>query len=96
MEWIANPLQVTILKYKLNDLNILCKTRIRITNYILSKHPNLPEKSIESIVYDEIEDIKKMVELGAIAANIRFEDREPFMDKLIRAEVYRVLSSRPL
>lgn len=96
MEWIANPLQVTILKYKLNDLNILCKTRIRITKYILSKHPNLPEESIESIIHHEIEDIKKAIESGVIAANIRFQDREPFMDKLIRAEVYRILSNRPL
>lgn len=95
MEWIANPLQVTLLKYKLNDLHILGATKARITKYILSKHPHLPEESIASIIKDEIEDIKKAAESGSIG-RISFQDREPFMEKLIRAEVYRVISARPL
>jgi hypothetical protein len=95
MEWIANPLQVTLLTCKLNDLNILAKTRARIAKYILSKHPHLPEESIASIIKDVIEDIKRAVESGRIG-DINFKDREPFMDKLIRAEVYRVISARPL
>jgi hypothetical protein len=95
MEWVANPLQVTLLMCKLNDLNILAKTRARIAKYILSKHPHLPEESIASIIKDEIDDIKKTVESGGIG-RITFVDRQPFMDKLIRAEVYRVISARPL
>ena len=80
---------------KLNDLNILGATKTRIMKYILSKHPHLPEESIASIIKDEIDDIKKAVESGSVG-RITFADRKPFMDKLIRAEVYRVLSSRPL
>jgi hypothetical protein len=95
MEWVANPLHVTLLNCKLNDLNILAKTRARIAKYILSKHPHLPEASIASSIRDEIDDIKKTVESGGIG-RISFKERQPFMDKLIRAEVYRILSARPL
>ena len=95
MEWIANPLYITLLACKLNDLNTLNATRTRIAKYILSKHPHLPEESIASIIKHEIEDITKAVESGMIG-RISFEDRRPYMDKLIRAEVYRVISARPL
>lgn len=90
--WIPNILKVATLKYKLNNGNTLKLTEERISAYVKSKHPHLPEESIKRIVDAEIDDIKKIINSSELtAASLRFSNRQPFIDKLIRVEVNAVL-----
>jgi hypothetical protein len=90
--WIPNILTVATLKYRLNNGNTLKLTEERISNYVKSKHPHLPEESIKRIVDTEIDDVKKIINSGELTvASLKFSNREPFIDKLIRIEINKLL-----
>jgi hypothetical protein len=91
--WIPNILTVATLKYKLNNGNTLKLTEERISAYIKSKHPHLPEESIKRIIDAEIEDVKKIINSNEFTVSLlKFSSREPFIDKLIRVEVNALLA----
>jgi hypothetical protein len=93
--WLANPFYVAVFKKRLNDDNVILRTRKRITEYIKSIHPHLPEDSINTIIEGEINDLKRMAESGEIVHKaLDFKKRQLFIDKLIRIEVCKVLGSK--
>lgn len=92
--WQQNPLCVSALTQKLNNETVLKLTHIRISRYIKSKHPHLPDDALERIAAAEISDIKIMIMGGGLNANsLKFKEREVFIDRLIRIEIDRALAT---
>lgn len=93
--WLANPFYVAVFKKRLDEDKVYLGTRKRISEYIKSIHPHLPETSIETIIEAEINDLKLMAESGGIVRGaLNFKTRQLFIDKLISIEVCKVLASK--
>ena len=93
--WLANPFYIAVFKKRLDEESVILKTRKRITEYIKSIHPHLPEQSINTIIEAEINDLKLMAESGGIVHGaLNFKTRQLFIDKLISIEVCKFLASK--
>jgi hypothetical protein len=93
--WLANPFYVAVFKNRLDEESVILKTRTRLTEYIKSIHPHLPETSINTIIEAEINDLKSMAESGGIVQGVlNFKTRQLFIDKLISIEVCKVLAAK--
>ena len=91
--WQQNPLCISALTQRLNDETVMKLTQARISDYVKSKHPHMPQESIGRIVTAEICDIRMMILEGGInSMSLRFKQREVFIDRLIRIEINRVLT----
>ena len=95
--WSANPFYVAVFKKSLDKESVILKTRKRISEYIKSIHPHLPDQSINTIIDAEINDLKLMAESGGIVRGaLNFKTRQLFIDKLISIEVCKVLASKQM
>jgi hypothetical protein len=91
--WQQNPLCVSALTQKLNDETVVKLTQVRISKYVKSKHPHLPDDALERIATAEISDIKIMIMGGGLNENsLKFKEREVFIDRLISIEIKKVLA----
>ena len=90
-EWQQNPLCISALTQKMNDETIMKLTQGRISRYVKSKHPHLPDDAIARIIGAEISDIKMMILEGGInSKSLKFKEREPFIDRLISIEISKI------
>ena len=89
--WQQNPLCISALTQRLNDETVMKLTQARISHYVKSKHPHMPEEAIGRIITAEISDIKLMILGGGLnSMSLRFERREVFIDRLIRIEIAKI------
>lgn len=91
--WANNPLNKAAKLAQFNNPKTIQGTKDTIRLHILSKHPHLPEQSINNIIEAELVDIKNLIETGGIVAagGLKWASRVEFLDRLIQREVNKVL-----